>query len=241
MKSSVNEAEIKQFTKDAPRWWDEEGPFAPLHALNPVRIAYIKEQICDHFGRDYTDAKALKGLNALDIGCGGGLVCEPLARMGAKVTGADADTAAIEVAKDHAAGSGLEITYLNQPAEDIKQTYDIVLALEIIEHVDSPQDFVKTCAARLKPGGLIIFSTLNRTMRSMALGVIAAEYILGWVPKGTHSWKKFVRPSELARYARATDLSPKDISGLIYNPAAGFKISKTDTSVNYFMTGMNKN
>lgn len=235
--STINSQEISHFSKDAGHWWDENGPFKPLHRLNPVRIGYIKEQICAHYDLDQNTLKPFTGLSILDIGCGGGLVCEPLARLGAKVTGADADPVAIEVATQHAADSGLKIKYENKPAEELKTKFDVVLALEIIEHVDNPNAFVAACEKLLKPGGLIIFSTLNRTPKSYALGIIAAEYILGWVPKGTHSWKKFIQPSELTRFSRAANLKPNNIKGLIFNPLSGdFQMSDTDIDVNYFLS-----
>lgn len=235
--NSVNQQEIGQFSKDADKWWDENGPFKPLHRLNPTRIAYIKEQICHHFDLDVDGFTPFKKLSILDVGCGGGLVCEPMARLGGTVTGADADPVAIKVAKEHAAESGLKITYENKPAEELGKKYDVVLALEIIEHVDSPEEFVKSCAALLKPGGLIVFSTLNRTAKSFALGIVAAEYILRWVPQGTHSWKKFIKPSELSRMIRAADLTPQNIKGLMFNPFDGdFKMSDTDIDVNYFLS-----
>ncbi len=237
MSSTVQKSEIEHFSKDAPHWWDESGPFAPLHRLNPVRLDYIKTQICSHFDRDPKDFNALDSLNVLDIGCGGGLVCEPMARMGANVIGIDADEVAIEVAGEHAEQSGLNINYQATTAEEMNGTYDIVLALEIVEHVSSIEDFVSSCAKLVKPGGLIIFSTLNRTPKSFALGIIAAEYILRWVPRGTHSWQKFVKPSELAKAARHNSLKPGDITGLIYNPLkSGFTLSKTDIDVNYLMS-----
>ena len=261
MSSSLDKKEIENFAKDSAHWWDESGPFAPLHRLNPARLSYIKAQICAHFARDVNDFIALKGLKVLDVGCGGGLVCEPMARMGAAVTGIDADTQAIEVAKAHAQESDLKITYKatttdqllhslrkqgpsSTRAEDSRfrgkdNLFDIVLALEIIEHVSDIQSFVNSCAALVKPGGIIIFSTLNRTAKSFALGIVAAEYILRWVPRGTHNWKKFVKPSELSRAARAANLTPQNISGLVYNPLNGeFSISKTDIDVNYFMSAI---
>lgn len=234
---SVDETEIQNFSKDSNYWWDENGPFKPLHRLNPTRLGYIKKQICSAFERDTDDLKALKGLSILDIGCGGGLVCEPMARLGASVTGVDADTNAIEVAQEHAKEMGLKITYKNGAAEDLKQTYDVVLALEVIEHVADINSFVKTCLSLCKPGGIIVFSTLNRTAKSFALGIVAAEYILRWVPQGTHSWKKFVRPSELSRHVRNAGGKTQDITGLIYNPLNDeFSMSDTDIDVNYFMT-----
>lgn len=239
--SSVNQEEIRQFSKDAAYWWDENGPFKPLHRLNPTRIGYIKSQICKHFDLDEQTFQPFEGLSILDIGCGGGLVCEPMARMGGTVTGADADPVAIEVAKEHAKEGNLKITYENKPAEALDKTYDVVLALEIIEHVDNPQDFVKNCAKLLKPGGIIIFSTLNRTAKSFALGIVAAEYIMRWVPAGTHEWKKFIRPSELSRMVRVALLYPREIKGMIYRPLSGeFVMSDTDLDVNYFLSATNK-
>ncbi len=236
-KSTVDTHEIERFSKDADRWWDENGPFKPLHRLNPVRMGFIKSQICEHFGRDVMALDALKGLNVLDIGCGGGLVCEPLARLGGKVTGADADTVAVDVARAHAANAGLDITYTKKSAEAITQKFDVVLALEIIEHVSDQAAFVESVASLCRPNGMVIFSTLNRTAKSYALGIIAAEQILGWVPRGTHSWRKFVRPSELTKLARAQKLKPVAMNGLIFNPLKNaFALSKRDVNVNYIMS-----
>ena len=252
----TNKCEIEKFSRDAPRWWDEAGPFAPLHRMNPVRLGYIKRRICAHYTRDPESLHSFDDLNILDIGCGGGLVCEPLTRLGACVTGIDADPVAIDVAKEHAQISGLEIEYKNTMAESLLppptppqaggkeearpleggEAYDIILALEIVEHVTNLEDFVSTCAKLLKPGGLLIFSTLNRTPKSFALGIVAAEYILRRVPRGTHHWKQFVKPSELAAAARQSGLTPQDITGLIFNPLANdFMLSDTDMDVNYFM------
>lgn len=232
--STVNAAEIIHFSRDSGQWWDENGPFAPLHRLNPVRIHYIREQIEAHFSCD-----GLDGYSVLDVGCGGGLVCEPLARLGATVTGTDADSQAVSVARTHARASQLNITYLNDPVEDITGQYDIVTALEIIEHVDTPQDFVAACAARVKPGGLLVLSTLNRTPKSFLGGIIAAEYVLRWVPRGTHDWRKFVKPSALTRMLRACDMEAADLTGLHYNPLEGrFSLQRSTIDVNYLLSAV---
>ena len=225
---TVDDQEIAHFSTDADKWWDIDGPFAPLHKLNPERILYIKEQLGD-----------LKGKRILDIGCGGGLVCEPLSRLGARVTGADADSVAIEIATSHAAAGGLDIKYVNKPAEEIEDQFDCVLALEIIEHVSDVEAFVTECARLVQPGGIVIFSTLNRTPKSFLGGMVAAEYILRWVPRGTHDWKKFVKPSELARHINKAGLEARDIMGLHYNPVTdAFSLRRNAISVNYFLSAL---
>jgi 2-polyprenyl-6-hydroxyphenyl methylase/3-demethylubiquinone-9 3-methyltransferase len=240
--TTVDTAEIAHFARDSARWWDEDGPFRPLHRLNPIRISYIRDRLCARFGRDPASLRSLEGLKILDAGCGGGLACEPLARLGAKVTGIDADASAIQAARAHAGEQALEIDYRAATTGDLarggmKEKFDAVLALEIIEHVAAPEQFVHECVALCRPGGLVIFSTLNRTPKSFALGIVAAEYILGWVPRGTHSWKKFVRPSELAALVRAAGAAPADQAGLVFSPrTGGFALSKTDMDVNYFQT-----
>lgn len=234
--TSVDQGEIEHFSKDSNHWWDEQGPFKPLHRLNPVRLKFIKQQICDHYDRDFDDLKALKDLNIIDIGCGGGLVCEPLARMGATVTGVDADKNAISVATDHAENAALNIQYISDDIQNVGKQYDIVLVLEVIEHVNDISLFMEQIISLLKPDGLLIMSTLNRTPKSYALGIIAAEHILRWVPKGTHSWKKFVKPSEISGEARKYGLNPQKIKGLIFNPLKNeFSLSETDLDVNYLI------
>ncbi len=243
MRTSVNPEEIEHFAKDSSQWWDESGPFAILHRLNPLRLRYIRDQIGQHFDRDVTNLNPLTGLKILDVGCGGGLICEPMARMGASVTGIDADTNAIAIAHEHSQKTGMSIEYQATTAEDIQAKtipnggFDVVLAIEIVEHVADLEGFVKSCAALCRPGGLLIFSTLNRTTKSYILGIIAAENILRWVPRGTHDWKKFIRPSEMSREIRNAGCTAKDIKGYVFNPLSGeFHLSDKDMSVNYFIT-----
>lgn len=238
---NVDPHEIQTFAKDSSHWWDEKGPFAPLHRLNPVRLSYIRAQIDAHFGLDGKSLKPFKNLSIVDAGCGGGLVCEPMARLGGTVTGVDADENAIAVASDHAGQSGLDITYHAGTTFDLiahKKKFDVVLALEIAEHVPDLDAFIESCADLCTPDGLIIVSTLNRTPKSFALGIVAAEYILRWVPRGTHNWKKFIRPSEMAKALSKNGMTVKDTMGLVYDPLAvnGFRLSASDLEVNYFMT-----
>lgn len=227
----TNTEEVNHFETMANQWWDENGPAKPLHKLNPTRLRYIQAQISDHFQKD-----SLEGLKILDVGCGGGLVCEPLSQLGAKVTGIDAGEQAIETAKAHAAENGLDITYKCETSDNHKGKYDVILALEIIEHLDDIEGFIESLKSLLKKDGIIIFSTLNRTPKSFALGIVAVEYIMRWVPRGTHDWKKFVKPSELATHAKKQGLHVQDITALIYNPLTDqFSLSDTDIMVNYFM------
>ena len=239
-KTTKNTEEVNQFDRLADEWWDENGPMKPLHRLNPTRIKYLKSQICTHFERDFDASDALKGLNIIDVGCGAGLVTEPLCRLGAKVTGLDAAKNNIEVAKKHADDGGLKITYKNDLVENIasqKKKYDVVLALEVIEHVEDVPYFLENCAKLLKKDGLLIISTLNRNPKSYLLGIIGAEYIMRWLPRGTHDWKKFLKPSEVAAALEQSGLRPTDVTGLVYNPIKrSFSLSATDLDVNYFMS-----
>jgi 2-polyprenyl-6-hydroxyphenyl methylase/3-demethylubiquinone-9 3-methyltransferase len=222
--TTLDEAEVRQFDALAAEWWDESGAMKPLHRLNPARMGYIRDSICAHFKRD----------NAGFTPLGGGLVSEPLCRMGASVTGVDAGAENIKAAKAHAAKQKLDIDYRVSTVEKMTGKFDVVTALEIIEHVADPELFVAACCKLVKKDGLIILSTLNRTVKSFLLGKVAAEYILGWVPAGTHDWKKFVKPHELAHMLAPHGFKPIDVSGLIY--AGDFKISASDMDVNYFMT-----
>jgi len=230
MASTANAREINNFTSIAAQWWNEAGPMKPLHELNPTRMSILKRWL----GGD------VKGMKILDVGCGGGLVCEPLARLGAKVTGIDAGAENIEAARDHAAQSGLTITYDAILAEDFLAKhagqFDAVLGLEIIEHVDDPAFFVETLVKLAKPEGKIILSTLNRTPKSFALGIVAAEYILRWVPRGTHTWSKFRKPSELSAYLKDAGAKMTEMTGLIFDPiSGGFREHARDIDVNYFV------
>lgn len=224
MRSTANKREIETFTALADQWWDETGPMKPLHALNPVRLGIIKGWTGD-----------LTGKSVLDVGCGGGIVCEPLARMGAKVTGIDAGAENIVAAKAHAAQSGLSITYKASTAEDFKGQFDVVLALEIIEHVNDPALFVQSLVRLTKPGGKIIISTINRNPKAFLLAKVAAEYILRWVPAGTHDFKKFRKPSEIAAWLEP-DAKITDMRGMIFDPLKrAFTESRRDMDVNYFV------
>lgn len=247
MTGSVDTDEIARFSRVADQWWDVDGPFRPLHRLNPARLSFIRAQAEQHFAaRIVSHPMALfAGLTALDLGCGGGLVSEPLARMGFAVTGIDADDRAVAIARDHAATTGLNIDYQVTTAEALcanGHKADLVLALEIIEHVTDMEAFLTSVTNLVAPGGLVILSTLNRTKRGFLLGIVAAEYVLRWVPRGTHQWHKFVRPSELAMGLRRCGFAPIDLRGVVYDPLRQrFNLSADDMAVNYIMAAAYKN
>lgn len=242
--SSIDPAEIAKFHAMADEWWDVQGKFKPLHMMNPVRLDHILAQISAEFGRDRRSLRPLDGLRLLDIGCGGGLIAEPMARLGAAVTGADAAPKNIAVAQLHAQQSGLDIDYRATTAEalaDEGATYDVVLALEIVEHVADPAAFVATCARLLRPGGMLILSTLNRTPQSFAAAIVGAEWVMRWLPRGTHDWRRFIRPDDLAAMAEAAGITVVDRTGMVFNPLRwSWSLSKDDVSVNYAITGLRR-
>jgi 2-polyprenyl-6-hydroxyphenyl methylase / 3-demethylubiquinone-9 3-methyltransferase len=237
--STIDEAEVERFSALAAEWWDPRGKMAPLHKFNPVRIGYVRDQAAARFDRDPKRLDSMKGLHILDIGCGGGILCEPLARLGAATTGVDPAEANIEAAKAHAAQSGLAIDYRCSTAEVLAEQgeqFDLVLAMEVVEHVTDVPLFVASCASLVKPGGLMIAATLNRTLKSFALAIVGAEYILRWLPVGTHRWDKFVTPNELEIAMEQSGLRVLHEQGVIYNLIADRWQLSSDTDVNYMLT-----
>lgn len=228
----VDEAERDRFGALAEQWWDPRGPMRPLHQLAPARLAFIRDAVMLHCGR-------FAGLRLVDVGCGGGLVAEPCARLGATVTGLDPSPEMIAVATRHAAGAGLAIDYRVGEASSLAgAAFDALLALEVVEHTPSPRAFIADCAAALRPGGLLVLSTINRTLRSLALAKIGAEYVLRWLPRGTHDWQRFVTPGELADDCRACGLTPGEPVGVVYHPLADEWRLSRDTAVNYMTTAV---
>ncbi|MEZ5891206.1 MAG: bifunctional 2-polyprenyl-6-hydroxyphenol methylase/3-demethylubiquinol 3-O-methyltransferase UbiG [Xanthobacteraceae bacterium] len=235
---TVDAAEVARFSALAATWWDARGKMAALHKLNPVRLAYIRDATCQQFGRDPKRVGCLAGLRILDIGCGGGILSEPLARLGASVLGADPSTTNIEVAKLHAAQSGLAVDYRATTAEalsDAGERFDVVLAMEVVEHVADVDLFVGKCADMVKPGGLMVAATLNRTIKSFALAIVGAEYILRWLPIGTHQWDKFITPAELETMLEEAGLRVIGEAGVVYVPFADRWRLSDDSDVNYMM------
>ncbi len=237
--STVDEADVARFSRLADTWWDARGKMGVLHRFNPVRLAYIKDAACRQFGRERKRLDAFAGLRILDIGCGGGLLCEPLTRLGASVVGVDPSETNIAVATLHAAKSGLAIDYRASTAEalaDAGERFDIVLAMEVVEHVADMPLFVARCAEMVRPDGLMIVATLNRTLKSFALAIVGAEYVLGWVPRGTHQWDKFVTPNELEIALERGGLHVSGETGVIYNILADTWDLSRDMDVNYMLT-----
>jgi 2-polyprenyl-6-hydroxyphenyl methylase/3-demethylubiquinone-9 3-methyltransferase len=236
--SSVDEAEVERFSRHATDWWDARGPMAALHKFNPVRLAYIRDKAAERFGRDPKKLDCLNGLRMLDIGCGGGILSEPLARLGAQMIGADPSPENIAVASAHAQESGVAVDYRATTAEELAaaaERFDLVLAMEVVEHVTDVDAFVATCASMVKPGGLMIVATLNRTLKSFALAIVGAEYVLRWLPRGTHQWDKFVTPEELETAIEHSGLQVTGERGVIYNPFADRWQLSSDMDVNYML------
>lgn len=235
--NTIDPAEVAKFEAMAAEWWDTEGKFKPLHLMNPCRLDYITTQIAAEYDRDLTQALPFQGLRILDIGCGGGLLSEPMARLGAEVVGADAAPRNIPVAQIHAAQSGLVIDYRNTTAEDLAaagERFDVVLNMEVVEHVADPLGYLTACQLLLKPGGLMICSTLNRNAKSFMMAIVGAEWVMRWLPKGTHDWAKFITPDELYGLIRKAGLEPVDRKGMVFNPVSWkWSTSARDLSVNY--------
>jgi 2-polyprenyl-6-hydroxyphenyl methylase/3-demethylubiquinone-9 3-methyltransferase len=236
--SSVDDGEVERFSRHAGDWWDARGPMAALHKFNPVRLAYIRDQAAARFKRDTRKLDCLKGLRMLDIGCGGGILSEPLARLGADMVGADPAAENIAAASAHAQESGVDVDYRATTAEQLAaqgEQFDVVLAMEVVEHVANVEAFIATCASMVKPGGLLIAATLNRTLKSFALAIVGAEYVLRWVPRGTHQWDKFVTPEELESALEASGLRVIGERGVIYNLFADRWQLSPDMDVNYMI------
>ena len=236
--ASIDPGEAAKFARMAGTWWDPAGPMRPLHRLNPARLAFVRDRVCGRFGRDPLASRPLDGLAVLDVGCGGGLIAEPLARLGARVTGIDAAAENIEVARRHAETGGLAIDYQAAAAEDLAAAgmrYDVVLALEVVEHVADVSSFVGAVATLVRPGGVAVLATLNRTVKSFALAIVGAEYVLNWLPRGTHDWNRFLRPSELAGHLRRHGLGAAELKGLAYAPFTDAWYESDDLDVNYMV------
>ncbi|MEI4232651.1 bifunctional 2-polyprenyl-6-hydroxyphenol methylase/3-demethylubiquinol 3-O-methyltransferase UbiG [Roseovarius sp. D22-M7] len=240
--STIDPAEVAKFEAMAAEWWDPAGKFKPLHMLNPCRLDYINAQIAAEFDRELGVRAPFAGLRMLDVGCGGGLLAEPLARLGADMVGVDAAPGTIPVAEVHAAQSGLRIDYRHATAEDLAaggEVFDVVLAMEVVEHVADPAALLAACRQLLAPGGLLICSTVNRTPQSFAKAIIGAEYLMGWLPKGTHDWSKFLKPDELRALLTTAGVEVVDRKGFVFNPVSWqWRLSAQDLSVNYVTTSV---
>lgn len=236
---SVDAQEVERFSATAAEWWDPNGKFKPIHKLNPVRLDYIRDHAVRHFGRDPRRLKSLEGLTALDIGCGGGILSEPLARLGAEVTGIDPSETTVATAAVHAEEADVPVNYRAVTAEELAAEdaqFDIVTAMEVVEHVSDLQGFLDACAALVKPGGLFFGATINRTPKAYAMAILGAEYVLGWLPRGTHTYSKLVRPGEFTSALELSGLSVADLTGVVYVPVADtWRLSSRDTDVNYML------
>lgn len=235
--STLDPAEIERFARRAAEWWDPRGKFRTLHLIGPARMTFLRDALLAHFAPPSDQRRPLEGLSILDIGCGGGLVCEPLARLGAAVTGIDPALENIEAARRHADGQGLAIAYRAARVEELAaegRTFDAVSCLEVVEHVPDVAAFLETCAGLVRPGGLMLLSTINRTVKAYLLAIVGAEYVLRWLPVGTHQWERFVTPDELARHLQVAGLQAPTFQGLVYNPLNDTWSLASDTDVNYF-------
>lgn len=234
---TVDAAEIAKFEAMADEWWDPDGKFRPLHKFNPVRLEFLRDRIAAHFRRDVKSERPFEDISVVDVGCGGGLLAEPMVRLGATVTGLDATERNVEIARTHAKKMDLAIDYKFATAAALAENgarFDVVLSMEVIEHVADPAAFIGDCAALVKPGGLMFLATLNRTPKAYMLAILGAEYVLGWVPRGTHDWQRFVKPSEMAAALRESGMHVDEITGVTYNPISDrWRLSPRDLAVNY--------
>jgi 2-polyprenyl-6-hydroxyphenyl methylase/3-demethylubiquinone-9 3-methyltransferase len=237
-RTTVDSDEVERFSRLAHEWWDPRGKFGVLHKLSPVRLRFVRDTVTAHYAGDSNAPRPLEGLSVLDIGCGGGLVTEPLTRLGARALGIDPSQTNVEIAKAHAAETGLPVSYRHGTAESLADEgarFDIVLAMEVVEHVTNLQLFIDAAGAMVKPGGLLFAATINRTARSFALAIVGAEYVLGWLPRGTHDWSKFVTPDELDRALQCADLECFSLKGVVYDLLAGEWRPSPDSAVNYMI------
>ncbi len=237
-RTTIDAGEVERFSALAAEWWNPNGKFRPLHKFNPVRLAYIRDQVAAHFGRDPRAPKPFDKLRFLDIGCGGGLLCEPMARLGAEVVGADASETNIEVAKLHAAESRVKIDYRATTAEELAdqgETFDVILNMEVVEHVADIGLFLDKCGQMLNPGGIMFVATINRTLKALGLAIVGAEYVLRWLPRGTHQFGKLVRPDELEKALNAAGMTVTERVGVTYNPLADRWGRSNDLDVNYMV------
>jgi 2-polyprenyl-6-hydroxyphenyl methylase/3-demethylubiquinone-9 3-methyltransferase len=235
---NIDDAEIERFQRLAKAWWDPVGKFRPLHQIGPARLSFIRDELTRHFSRETTGLRPFKDLAVLDVGCGGGLMSEPLARLGARVTGIDPGEKNIAIAREHAAPQDLDIDYRVTTAEELVAagaSFDAVICLEVVEHVPDVAAFVKTCASLVRPGGILILSTINRTLKAYALAIVAAEYVLGWLPRGTHQWDRFVTTDEIGRYLAEAGLGTPLFKGFVYNPLRDQWSLSPDIDVNYLV------
>jgi 2-polyprenyl-6-hydroxyphenyl methylase/3-demethylubiquinone-9 3-methyltransferase len=241
--TTLDPAEVEKFSKMAAEWWNPHGKFGVLHVFNPVRLTYVKEQVCARFARDPFDSRPFSGLRFLDIGCGGGLLTEPMARLGAEIVGVDPSEKNIKTATVHALETELAIDYRCCTAEDLAaagEKFDVILNMEVIEHVKDPQAFTQICISMLKPEGLMFVATISRTLKSFGLAIIGAEYILGWLPKGTHHWEKFIKPDELKSWLGDNNVTVKGETGVTYHPLANAWKRSRDMDVNYMLVGQKR-